>query len=150
MTRRPFLLLLMGLALSSCASADRPSVTLASVTLAGLSLFEQRFITTLRVQNPSNAELAFEGVSVEVELNGKTFARGVSPTPMVVPAYGQDLVRVETISTTPDIVRQFRDLAGLGGLKIHYRLKGQLQPRGRPDAVPFHDKGVISLKDLGP
>lgn len=89
-------------------------------------------------------------MSVEVELNGKTFARGVSPTSMVVPAYGQDLVRVETISTTPEIVRQFRDLARLGDLKIHYRLKGQLQPRGRPDAVPFHDKGVISMKDLGP
>ena len=150
MRRRLFLVLLLGLALSSCASADRPSVTLASVTLAGLSLFEQRFVTTLRVQNPSNVDLAFEGVSVEVELNGKTFARGVSPGPMVVRAYGQDLVRVETISTTPDIVRQFRNLAGLGDLKIHYRLKGQLQPRGRPDTVPFHDKGVISMKDLGP
>jgi LEA14-like dessication related protein len=149
LTRR-LLVLVLGLALSSCVSADRPSVTLASVTLAGLSLFEQRFVTTLRVQNPSNVELALEGVSVEVELNGKTFARGVSPTPMVVRAYGQDLLRVETISTTPDIVRQFRSLAGLGDLKIHYRLKGQLQPRGRPDTVPFHDKGVISLKDLGP
>ena len=150
MTRRPFLLLLLGLALSSCASADRPSVTLASVTLAGLSLFEQRFVTTLRVQNPSSVELSLEGVSVEVELNGKTFARGVSPTPMVVRPYGQDLLRVETISTTPDIVRQFRNLAALGDLKIHYRLKGKLQPRGRPDTVPFHDKGVISMKDLGP
>lgn len=143
-------MLLLGLALSSCASADRPSVTLASVTLAGLSLFEQRFVTTLRVQNPSNVDLAFQGVSVEIELNGRTFARGVSPTPVVVRAYGQDLLRVETISTTPDIVRQFRDLAALGGLKIHYRLKGQLQPQGRLDAVRFHDKGVISLKDLGP
>jgi hypothetical protein len=43
---------------------------------------------------------------VEVELNGKTFARGVSPTSIVVPARGQDLLRVETISTTPEIVRQ--------------------------------------------
>ena len=87
---------------------------------------------------------------MEVELNGKTFARGVSPTSMVVRAYEQTVIRVETISNTPEIVRQFRDLARLGDLKIHYRLKGQLQPRGRPDTVPFYDKGVISLKDLGP
>jgi LEA14-like dessication related protein len=146
--RRRSLWLLVGFSLFACASADRPVVTLASVKLAGLSLFEQRFMTTLRVQNHSSAYLALQGVSVEVELGGTTFARGVSPTSLVLPAYGQDTIRVETVSTTSDLVRQLRDLAKGGDLKVKYRLKGRLQPRDRSDAIPFNDKGVISLTDL--
>jgi hypothetical protein len=85
---------------------------------------------------------------VEVELNGKTFARGVSPTSIrpsgTRPSPGRDNQH-HTGNRAP-----VRDLARLGDLNIHYHLKGRLQPRGRPDTVPFHDKGVISLKDLGP
>jgi LEA14-like dessication related protein len=142
-----FLWLVIGL--SACASAERPAVTLASVKLTGLSLFEQRFMTTLRIQNPSNVELALEGVSVEIELNGNTFSRGVSPASIVIPAYGQDTITVETISTTAGVVRQFRGLAKAGDVKLNYRLKGRLQPRDRPDPIAFDDKGVISLTDQG-
>jgi LEA14-like dessication related protein len=119
--QRVFLWLVVGLSLSACASVERPSVTLASVKLAGLGLFEQRFVTTLRIQNPSNAELALEGVSVEIELNGNTFSRGVNPASIVIPAYAQDTVSVETTSTTSGVVRQLRALAKAGDAKLNYR-----------------------------
>ena len=147
--QRVFLWLVFGLSLSSCASVERPSVTLASVKLAGLGLFEQRFVTTLRIQNPSNTELALEGVSVEIELNGNTFSRGVNPASIVIPAYAQDTVSVETTSTTSGVVRQLRALAKAGDVNLNYRLKGRLQPRDRSDPIPFDDTGVISLTDLG-
>jgi LEA14-like dessication related protein len=146
--QRVFLWLVVGFSLSACASVERPSVTLAGVKLAGLGLFEQRLVTTLRIQNPSSAELALAGVSVEIELNGNTFSRGVNPASIVIPAYAQDTVSVETISTTSGVVRQLRAL-GKAGVKLNYRLKGQLQPRDRPDPIAFDDKGVISLTDLG-
>jgi LEA14-like dessication related protein len=147
--RRLMLWLGIAVSLAACASADHPAVNLVSVKLASLSLFEQRFVTTLRIQNPSSAELALEGISVEIELNGNTFARGVRPGALVIPAYGQDTVGVETISTTSGIVRNFRALARTGDVKLNYRLTGRLQPRDRPDAIAFDDKGVISLSDLG-
>jgi LEA14-like dessication related protein len=146
--QRVFLWLVVGLSLSACASADRPSVTLASVKLAGLGLLEQRLVTTLRIQNPSSVDLALQGVSVEIELNGNTFSRGVNPASIVIPAYAQDTVSIETISTTSGVVRQLRALAKTD-VKLNYRLKGRLQPRDRPDPIAFDDKGVISLTDLG-
>ena len=88
--QRVFLWLVVGLSLSACASVDRPSVTLASVKLAGVGLLEQRLVTTLRIQNPSSVDLALQGVSVEIELNGNTFSRGVNPASIVIPAYTQD------------------------------------------------------------
>jgi LEA14-like dessication related protein len=147
--RRLMLWLGIAVSLAACASADHPAVNLVSVKLASLSLFEQRFVTTLRIQNPSRAELALEGISVEIELNGNTFARGVRPGALVIPAYGQDTVGVETISTTSGIARNLRALARTGDVKLNYRLTGRLQPRDRPDAIAFDDKGVISLSDLG-
>jgi LEA14-like dessication related protein len=146
--QRIFLWLVVGLSLSACASVDRPSVTLASVKLAGVGLLEQRLVTTLRIQNPSSVDLALQGVSVEVELNGNTFSRGVNPASIVIPAYAQDTVSIETISTTSGVVRQLRALAK-ADVKLNYRLKGRLQPRDRPDPIAFDDKGVISLTDLG-
>jgi LEA14-like dessication related protein len=101
-----------------------------SVKLASLSLFEQRFVTTLRIQNPSNAELGLEGISIEIEFYGNTFGRGVRPGARVIPAYGQDTVGVETISTTSGIVRHLRALARTGDGTLNYRLTGRLQPPG--------------------
>jgi hypothetical protein len=66
----------------------------------------------------------------------------------VIPAYAQDTVSIETISTTSGVVRQLRALAK-ADVKLNYRLKGRLQPRDRSDPIAFDDKGVISLTDLG-
>jgi LEA14-like dessication related protein len=55
--------------------------------LAGEGL-EMRFNVKLRIQNPNDTPLEFQGVSLQLDLNGKPFASGVSDEAGVVPRFG--------------------------------------------------------------
>jgi Late embryogenesis abundant protein len=44
-----------------------------------------RFLTTLRVQNPNTFDLDVEGVSFDLEVNEQPFAKGVGKGKVVVP-----------------------------------------------------------------
>ena len=68
--------------LAACAGAQSRmeplAVTLSDVTPGQMGLLEQEFALKMRVQNPNNFEIPVAGVSFDVDLNGKPFARGVS------------------------------------------------------------------------
>jgi LEA14-like dessication related protein len=68
--------------LAGCAhllgTADNPRVNIASLTPKDMKLFEQVFFMELRVMNPGDKELIINGLAFNLEVNGQTFARGVS------------------------------------------------------------------------
>ncbi|MBK7953510.1 MAG: LEA type 2 family protein [Candidatus Accumulibacter sp.] len=70
------------LLLSACAGlgglAQKPEVSVAALNLVQMGLFEQRFALKLRIQNPNDVELRINGLSFEIELNGKSFITGLS------------------------------------------------------------------------
>jgi LEA14-like dessication related protein len=75
---------LVGLAVSALAACaglglrEPVRVSLAGLEpLAGAGM-EARFVARIRVQNPNEAPIAYDGLSVEVDLNGRSFASGVS------------------------------------------------------------------------
>ena len=84
MKRRLVSLLLISIALAvsaGCASMQKREplqVTVAGVEPMKGEGMELRMMVKLRVQNPNDAPIDFNGVSVTMEVQGKTFATGVS------------------------------------------------------------------------
>src|SRR5262245_46061720 len=91
------------LALGGCAgmSGREPvQVSVAGIDpLPGQGL-EMRMMVKLRVQNPSETPVEYDGVFVKLEVLEKTFASGVSDEKGSVPRFGESVINVPvTVST---------------------------------------------------
>ena len=129
------------LLLAGCASVEPPSVTLSSLRMQQSTLSEQRFLTTLRIQNPNDFDLAVEGLSFNLEVNDQPFAKGVGKSDTVIPAFGSGVVQAEAITTLSGLIRQFQTLTRAGGPKLSYHVTGKLKVRDRTFSVPFEMRG---------
>jgi LEA14-like dessication related protein len=158
-TRRHWLALawlpLASLALGACSSVafgDPPRVDLAGLkSLPGEGL-ELRFLAKLRVQNPNSQILAFEGVSLELDLRGQRFASGVAPLTGQIPGFGEAVLEVPVSVSGFTIARQVLDLvrqAEAGGRveRVAYEMRGKLGGTGL-GGTGFGTSGEIDLTGL--
>ncbi|MGF6771422.1 LEA14-like dessication related protein [Paraburkholderia sp. GAS199] len=146
------LAVLAALSLGGCAGffgGDPLRVNVAGIEpLAGQGL-EMRFNVKLRVQNPNESEVSFNGIALDLELNGKPFASGVSNQSGTVPRYGETVVDVPLTVPAFAAVRQafaFADVAQSG--QIPYQLRGKLAG-GLTGTTRFVNQGTLSLPALG-
>jgi hypothetical protein len=146
-------LLLAAALLSGCAgltSLNAPRVHLAGIEgLPGEGL-ELRFMLKLRVQNPADADLRYDGVWVEIELRGQPLASGGAPVTGVVPRFGEALLLVPVSASGLSIARQVISLMhssrdGNGPGTVSYALRGRLGGSGFGGAN-FESKGEIDLR----
>ena len=109
MMRSAALTALFAIALPGCASlglGEPLKVTLAGIEpLEGEGL-EARFLAKVRLQNPNDKPIAFDGCAVDVDLNGKSFASGVSDARGEVARFGEGLVEIPITVPGSAIVRQ--------------------------------------------
>ncbi len=95
---------LLALALGGCAgmlTRDPIRINVVNIEpLAGQGL-EMRFTVKLRLQNPNETAIEYNGVALELELNGKPFASGVSDQKGSVSRFG------ETVFSVPVTVSAF-------------------------------------------
>lgn len=151
-TLRYPLLVLLFILLSGCASlGQRESVR---VSIAGIEPLpteglEARFAVKLRVQNPNDSAISFDGVFVELELEGKDFGSGVSDQQGSVPRFGETVLSVPVTVPFTAVVRQVFGLAGNEQFEgLDYRLRGRLGGMGF-GGVGFDKKGTIDLAPKG-
>ncbi len=137
--------------LSACAGlgglAQKPEVSLASLNLVQIGLFEQRFALKLRIQNPNDVELRINGLSFEIELNGRSFITGLSDRGVTIPRFGEALLEVTATSTLGSALKQLRELQKGGRERIDYRIAGRLNVSDI-GTVPFERRGDLSLPTL--
>ena len=137
--------------LGACAGLPRGmeplSVTLVDVRPGQVGLLEQEYAIKIRVQNPNGVEVALQGVAFDVELNGMTFAKAVSPQSEVVPAFGDAVLDVKAISTLGDVLEQVGAMRDGQPGRISYRLLGKLAPAHGP-YLPFDSAGEIDFRAL--
>ncbi len=144
---RPVAWLLALLLLAGCAGAlkrpEPPIVTVADIRMGESGLMEQRFLVTLRLQNPNDFALPLRGLRYDLKLNGQDFARGVSPAAVTVPPYGEQTLQVTVTSNLLSLFRQLKSLSGGGPLR--YSLAGSIGVANRHLRLPFRHSGEISL-----
>ena len=138
-------------ALGGCAGLrlgmQKPEVSVANIRLLDGNLLEQRFLLTLRVMNPNTSEIAIEGLTFKVDLNGQPFAKGVGNQPVVIPRLGEAMVDVTATTGLGGLLRQLK--AFKGREKVDYRISGRLVT-GNFGGIDFDQTGEVELpKGLG-
>jgi len=123
-------LIVTALTLTACASMpgrDPLQVSVADIeSLPGEDL-EMRMLVKLRVQNPNDAPVEYNGVYVKLDVLGKTFATGVSDERGSIPRFGESIVSVPvTVSMLRMAVNALRMLDGKPVDKLSYKMEGKL------------------------
>lgn len=126
---------------AAIAGSDPPRVSLAGIeSLPGEGL-ELRFAIALRVQNPGERALDYDGVAVDLQLRGIDFASGVAAVQGRIPRFGEAVIRVPVTVSAGAIVRQAASLGTLlGAGRIDYTLRGRLGGTG-PGGGRFSSRG---------
>ena len=139
------------LALQGCAmfkGQDPLNVTVAGVEPLESQGMELRMAVKLRVQNPNDAAIDFSGVAVEMIVQGKTFATGVSDVGGSVPRFGETLITVPVTASAFHMLSEALGLMHGGGGsssgKISYEMKGKLNSSGF-SSTHFQTKGELDL-----
>jgi len=125
---------------------EPPRVSLVNIVPEDFQLFEQRYRVTLRVLNPNDATLSIQGISYEIELNGKTFGEGVSGEAVTVEPFGEKTVSVIVLSNIGRVYEQFRELTSSGRSTISYAVRGNISIGGALGRVPFDHQGELDLE----
>jgi hypothetical protein len=124
------------------------NVSVAGVEPLPSEGLELRLAVKLRVQNPNDTPIDYDGAFVELEVEGREFASGVSSERGTVPRYG------ETIVTIPVTAPAFKMAIGAIGI-INGRYRGAIDyvAHGRLDgpgfaAVRFDSRGRVDLTGI--
>ncbi|BAZ93235.1 uncharacterized protein FOKN1_0833 [Thiohalobacter thiocyanaticus] len=122
---------------------EAPSVSLNNLQLVEATLFEQRYLLHLRIQNPNNFDLPISGMSYRLLLNGREFATGVSRDLETLPAYGEQVITVSVVSNLLRIYEQLRSPGD--GEAFSYALEGSISLQGLRAPLPFSQRGELAL-----
>jgi LEA14-like dessication related protein len=142
-------LLLMVALLAGCASM--PSRDPLVVTVAGIEPLqgegmELRLLVKLRVQNPNDTAVDFNGASLNLDVMGRSFASGVSDQAGTVPRFGEAVVAVPV---TVSVLRMARQVLGmLDGKpvdKVTYEMSGKLSGASLFGTQRFKTTGEFAL-----
>jgi hypothetical protein len=150
MTARQFPWVLALVCIGACTTLpdrDPLQVTVAGIEpLQGEGL-ELRMLTKLRVQNPNDSPIEYHGVYVKIELQGKTFATGVSDASGTVPAFGESVIDVPVTASAMRMAHQVFGVVRGGGPpeKLQYSMSGKLSG-GAFGTRRFEASGEFPLK----
>jgi len=152
MIRRVALVVFVGLVVAACAGMGLREPL--RVSLAGLDSLpgegmEVRFLARIRVQNPNDVSIAYNGLSAQLDLNGQSFASGVSPTSGEITRFGESVLELPLTLPVTAIVRQALGFITGDRGKATYRVRGFLST-GAFGRAPFDSTGEIDLPKLTP
>jgi LEA14-like dessication related protein len=114
---------------TSLAGKDPLQVTVAGIEPMpekgeGLEL---RLLVKLRVQNPNSGAISYDGAYVKLEVQGRTFATGVSDAAGAIPGFSEAVVEVPV---TVSMLRMVRNVLGMKDEaatdQIRYSMSGKL------------------------
>jgi LEA14-like dessication related protein len=138
------------LSLGLCACATLPNSDPLQVSVAGVEPLpgeglELRLAVKVRVQNPNDAAVDYDGVALSLDLNGHKFGSGVSSEVGTVPRYGETVVTIPIAIGVFSMARQVLGLVNGGDIKrVEYKVRGKLEG-GVFGTRRFEDQGTLEL-----
>ncbi|MBK5517863.1 LEA type 2 family protein [Pseudomonas sp. TH10] len=142
------ILSLLLLSLSACALfPNRDPVNINVVGLEPLPSqdLEVRFAIKLRVQNPNETAIDYNGIALDLEVNGHSLASGVSDQSGSIPRFSETIVSVPVSISAFSVLRQTLGLSQTQTLdNLPYVLRGKLAG-GVFGTMRFVDSGKLSL-----
>jgi len=149
-------ILLLGNLLSGCATLsgiDAPNVRVVGMEPLPSEELEVRFALKLRVQNPNESPLLYDGLSVNLDLDGQGLASGVSDAAGEIPRFSDAVLTIPVSISAFNVARQFfaratksKTLGSISSEPISYKLTGKLgAPEGSLRVTRFSDSGELDL-----
>ena len=140
--------LTMALALSACAlfpNRDPLNINVVGIDpLPGQDL-EIRFAVKLRLQNPNDTDIQYDGVALNLDVNGRLLASGVSDQKGTIGRFSEGMLTVPVTVSAFAALRQAVGLADQQRLdNLPYELHGKLAG-GLFGTMRFEDSGTLSL-----
>ncbi len=142
------LILLLTLGLSACAlfqARDPLNISVIGIDpLPGQDL-ELRMAVKIRVQNPNETPVDFNGIALNLEVNDQPLAAGVSDQRGHIGRYDEAVIVVPVSITAFAFLRQAYGLSRVESLQgLPYVLRGKLAS-GPLGTVRFANKGKLDL-----
>ncbi|MDG9882177.1 LEA type 2 family protein [Pseudomonas sp. GD04058] len=136
------------LALSACAllqGRDPVNISVIGIDpLPGQDL-ELRMAVKLRVQNPNETVIDFNGVALNLKVNGQPLAAGVSDQHGSIGRFSEQVLVVPVSITAFSVLRQAVGLSQMSSLDgMPYEVNGKLAG-GAFGTMRFKDRGTFEL-----
>ena len=140
------------LALSACATLSQRDplyIDIAGIEQVPGEGMELNLAVRIRVQNPNDTAVRYDGVALALDVNGRQLATGVSDDIGTVPRYGQKVFTVPVTISAFDVARQVFGAMGAEDLaEVRYELRGKLEG-GLFGTRRFTDEGMLRLAPPG-
>jgi LEA14-like dessication related protein len=147
MLKKWLLLVVLAISLGACAGLTGREPVQVNVVgvepLQGQGL-EVRFAVKLRVINPNDAPVEFNGVYVALDVRGSEFATGVSDQQGTVGRFGETVLTVPVTVSATAMLKQLIGFAAGDRSKVGYQLRGKLAGAGF-GSVRFDSSGEFEL-----
>ncbi len=133
--------------LSACATLspnDPLNVGLVGVEPVPGEGMELRMLVKLRVQNPNDRPVSYDGIAVTLEVRGMDLATGVSDASGSVPRYGEAVVSVPVTVSAFSMLRQVYSIVTGDRTKVSMVVRGKLSGTGF-GSTRFESKGEFDL-----
>lgn len=137
------------LAVAGCAGlgfAEPVNVIVAGIEPLPGEGTEARFALKLRIQNPNEQPIDYDGVHVELDVRGARLASGVSDQRGTVPRFGERVITVPMSVSLLGAIRQAIDFATGRQVKADYAMRGRLGGAGF-GGPRFESRGVLQLPE---
>lgn len=142
------ILSLLLLSLSACAlfpNRDPLNINVVGIEPLQSQDMEVRFAVKIRVQNPNETPIDYDGVALDLEVNGQPLASGVSDQSGSIARFSETVLTVPVSVSAFSVIRQTLGLSQTQTLNsLPYVLRGKLAG-GLFGTMRFVDTGKLSL-----
>ena len=140
--------LICSLSMISCASLpnrDPLTINVAGIEPLPSEGLEVRLEVSIRVQNPNDDPVAYSGAALDLYLNDRRLASGVSDITGSLPRYGETVLSIPVTISAFDVARQLIGFMTIQNTnEFSYRVRGKLEG-GLFGTRRFEDEGTIAL-----
>ncbi|KAF1030896.1 MAG: hypothetical protein GAK37_01059 [Pseudomonas sp.] len=150
--RKLMVVSLLLLTLSACAlfpNRDPVNINVVGIEPLQSQDLEVRFAVKLRIQNPNETAIDYSGVALDLDVNGRPLASGVSNQGGSIPRFSETLLTVPVSVSAFSVLRQTLGLSQSQSFdNLPYVLRGKLAG-GVFGTMRFIDRGTLTLPTPG-
>jgi hypothetical protein len=106
---------------------------------------ELRLAVRVRIQNPNDTDIEYSGAALNLDLNGRKLASGVSAAMGTVPRYGEAVLEIPVTVSALNMARQVLGFVNAQNQRdVSYTVHGKLEG-GVFGTRRFTDEGTFEL-----
>ncbi len=116
------------MACATLQNSDPLVVDVAGIETLPSEGAELRLLVSIRIQNPNDSPVEFNGAAIDLDVNGRRLASGVSDEVGTIPRYGEALLAMPVTISAFNVARQIFGVMNQPNVdEVSYRLRGKLE-----------------------